>query len=59
MKAGSMASLIMGCGTGCILLIIGAASYHEYTQSPSVRKLWSGLSLAVSAPLTMLMGMFY
>ncbi|KAJ0392836.1 hypothetical protein P43SY_008264 [Pythium insidiosum] len=56
-NSGSATSIIAGGASGVFLTLVGYASYQEYTQSPVTSKLWPGLSLAVSAPLTVVMGL--
>ncbi|CAK4176777.1 unnamed protein product [Aphanomyces euteiches] len=58
-NSGSSASLTAGVGAGSLLLLLGYASYQEYLSSPVVSKKWSGLSLIISAALSVVMGLRY
>ncbi|KAF4323120.1 hypothetical protein BBO99_00002663 [Phytophthora kernoviae] len=58
-SSGSTTSLLAGGLSGAFLSFVGYCSYNEYTQSPVTSKLWPALSLAVSAPLTVVMGQRY
>jgi uncharacterized membrane protein (UPF0136 family) len=58
-SSGSTVSLVAGGLSGAFLSFVGYCSYNEYTQSPVTSKLWPAISLAVSAPLTAVMGNRY
>ncbi|KAF1778674.1 TMEM14 family [Phytophthora cactorum] len=58
-NSGSTMSLAAGGLSGAFLSFVGYCSYNEYTQSPVTSKLWPALSLAVSAPLTVVMANRY
>ncbi|CAI5736659.1 unnamed protein product [Hyaloperonospora brassicae] len=54
--SGSTTSLVAGGLSGAFLSFVGYCSYNEYKQSPVTSKLWPAISLAVSAPLAVVMG---
>ncbi|CAI5712135.1 unnamed protein product [Peronospora destructor] len=58
-SSGSTMSLVAGGLSGAFLSFVGYCSYNEYTQSPVTSKLWPAASLAVSVPLTVVMGNRY
>ncbi|KAH7491744.1 hypothetical protein KRP22_002789 [Phytophthora ramorum] len=58
-SSGSSTSLVAGGLSGAFLTFVGYCSYNEYTQSPVTSKLWPAVSLAVAAPLTVVMGNRY
>ncbi|CAH0474653.1 unnamed protein product [Peronospora belbahrii] len=61
-SSGSTMSLLGGGLSGAFLSFVGYCSYNEYIQNPAAMitsKLWPALSLAVSAPLTLIMGHRY
>ncbi|KAG2851732.1 hypothetical protein PC113_g15647 [Phytophthora cactorum] len=58
-NSGSTMSLAARGLSGAFLSFVGYCSYNEYTQSPVTSKLWPALSLAVSAPLTVVMANRY
>ncbi|KAI9917364.1 hypothetical protein PsorP6_013202 [Peronosclerospora sorghi] len=58
-SSGSTMSLVAGGVSGALLTFVGYCSYNEYTQRPVPSKRWPAISLAVSAPLTVIMGTRY